>query len=378
MPEPTPTNPAEAPTAEEDEFNYFLDWKEMVDATQPGGGDHVTAKEQEAVLVGLVPFNKVLGAEKWFLGHSWCDADTPYALHRQPPCRHPRRPTLYAFSFSSVGFVPKTHPPDLTDDTDPETGDQVVADPTGGTWKKSEYTGPDAAALYYSEYQYALCTVRFRSFGRMRFLPDAYIAAYPTPRYAYEWLRNTTVEAGPAVQALQAEGSSNLTFLEGAPPGAPPYGQAFPAPLAELTAKTSLSVRWEGVPHEYVSDNPYYLYPAKIIGLLGHINDADFIGNPKGTVLFLSAAFEPALQPLVPADPDEPLTAWDVTFTFEHYDPPKGVADSPPGTSPYRGHRVFPWRKTGLHYFAAREDGVSELLPLGPLYKIFQHINDPS
>lgn len=366
MPAPAPTTPSEYTPLPEEEFDYAADWKEAIDSTQPGGGDHVTSKEQEAVLVGYVPFAKAQSAEKFFLAHSWCDTGSPYELHRQPPCRHPRRPTLYAHSFSSVGLGPKGHAPD-----------EGAGDATGGTWAESLYTGPTGDPLYYGEYEYALCTIRFKSYDRMRFLGDDYLAAYPTPRYAYEWLRNTRIEMGPATQVLQADGSSNLKFAEGTPGPqvGPPArdGLAFPAPIGELMARSNLKVTWTGVPHEYLSDNPYYLYAPKVIDRLGRINDADFLGLAKGCVLLLAAEFEPELQPLVPSDPDEPLTAWTVTFSFEHFDPEKGVP-----ASEYRGHRIYPYRIDGKWYYCTRENGTSELLPLAAMYKIFQHVNDPS
>jgi hypothetical protein len=353
--------PAEYLEDPADEFDYFTDWKESIENTQPGGGDHSSRRDQEACLTGWIPFNKVRSAEKWFLGYSWCDDGDPYQLHRRPPCRHPRKPHLYADSFSSIGIGPKSQ----------------SDNPNKETYVESPWKDPDDYSLYYADYQYALCTVRFKSYGRVLFLPDSEFADVSV-LWENEWKRYTEIVAGPQTQALQADGSSNLNFLEGSPAGAPPYGQAFPAPLAELMAKCNVRVRWLQVPHEYLSANRFYLNPAKIISLLGHVSNESLMGFAAGTLLLLAAEFEPSTMPLTSDDPLYPLTAWDVILSFEQFDPPKGVADSPPGTSPYRGHRLFPWRVDGKWYYAVRENGTSELLPQADLTKVFQHVNDPS
>lgn len=363
----------------EDEFDYATDWKEAIDSTQPGGGDHVSAKEQEAVLVGYVPFNKVQSAEKWFLGHSSCDTNAPYRLHRVPPTCHPRRPHLCAFSFSSVGIGPKSHllPAEPEDPEDPEGEPDQPAAPAGWTRVESVWPGPDDETLYFADYEYALCTVRFKSFGRIYLAAD-FIMPTSGPWYPVEWKRYTEITIGPQTQALQADGSSNLMYLEGSPAGAPPYGGSFPAPVAELMAKCTVRVRWLNVPHEYLSDNVYYLNPTKIIGCLGKVSSAPHLGFPAGTMLLLGAEFEPTLMPVTADLIDDPFTGWDVTLSYEQFDPPKGVPDTPPGTSPYRGHRLFPWRKDGKWYFATRENGTSELLPLTNLDRVFQHVADPT
>ncbi len=352
--------PGEGVTPEEElpasgaEFDYETYWKEVIDTTQPGGGDHTTNKEQEAVLVGYVPFDQVVAAEKWFLGYSWCDGGSPYRLHRRPPCRHPRKPHLFACSFSSVGIGPKSNPDN----------------PNKETYRLSDYPDPDGASLYYADYEYAICTVRFRSFGRTFFLDDTYMPE-ADDWYKYEWQRFSEVTLGPQTQSLQADGSSNLVFREGSGVN----GKAFPAPLAELMAKANVKVRWLGVPHNYLTTNLYYLKPDKILGCLGKVSNALHIGFDAGTMLLLAAEFDPCLFPVVSDNPDIPVTGWDVTLSYEQFDPDKGVADSPPGTSVYRGHRLFPYRVDGKWYYATREDASKELLPSADLNNVFKHVS---
>lgn len=357
--------------AEDDDFNYDLDWREHADGVQAGGGGTFSAAAQEATLVGYVAGNKLRAALRYFLGFSRVETTEPpnvegeadpegtgsYLLRREPPARHPQHPQLYCHTAGFVGQGLDT------------TASTVLA--VESPWL--DWKGDD---LKYTPYVDYLLTLRFKSFGRTRFLPDDAMEGYDPP-YAYEWIRYTDISLGPAVQALTADGSSSLTFAEGSPAGAPPFGTAFPAPIAELMAKSNLTVKWLAVPHEYLSDNTYYLYPQKIIDLLGRVNDADFIGLAKGTVLLLGAEFDSCLYPVAPADPDDPLTGWDVTFHFEHFDPEKGVEDTSANPSEYRGHRLFPWRVDGKWYYATRENG-DELLPLGAMYKVFQHVLDGS
>jgi hypothetical protein len=354
---------------EDDHFDYGGDWFEWPEGAQPGGGGAFSASSQEATLVGYVAANPLRAALRYFLGYSQTETSQPpdaggeepevsageiYRLRREPPARHPQFPQLYchAVGFSGLGIK------------------GVANEPIYLTSPFQDYLGED---LKYASYESYVLTLKFKSYGLTRFLSDEEMDGYDPP-YAYEWLRWSSFEVGPAVQALTADGSSQLIFREGGGDPHPVAGtDAFPAPLAELLAKASLTVKWMGVPHDWISDNEYYLFPSKVISLLGHVNDADLFGNPTGTMLFTAATFEPTLFPVAPADPSQPLVGWDVTFVFEQYDPPKGVE-----ASAYRGHRVFPWRKTGKHYYCSRENAADELLPLGSLYKLFQHVLDES
>lgn len=351
--------------AAEDGFDYVSDWREHADGQQAGGGGAFSAGAQEAVVVGYVDGNKLRAALRWFLGFSSVDTTLPpdveeggegessgtasYLLHREPPARHPIWPQLYCHSVAYVGQGLDT------------TANTELA-------VESPFFGRLGEPLRYTPYAEYLLTCRYKSFGRMRFYSDDEMAAFPEPRYEWEWTRFTDITFGPAVQALTAEGSSMLQFREGAP-----SGTAFPAPIAELMAKSNLTLRWTQVPHEWLSDNDQYLYPVKIIERLGKLNDAEFLGQGTGTCLLNAAQFDPVLYPVAPADPAEPLGGWDVTLNFEHFDPTKGVP-----ASEYRGHRVFPYRVDGKWYFANRENNTNELLPLTGMYKLFQHWADES
>lgn len=343
----------------EDVFDYGPDWRGHADGQEAGGGGAFSASSQEATLTGYVDGNKLRSALRYFLGFASVDESddgsggTTYLLRREPPARHPLFPQLYCHAVGFVGL-----------------GLDTADRPNEPVYLESVFNDYLGTPIKYTPFEQYLLTVKFKSFGRTLFLPDEEMEGYDPP-HAYEWLRWTEITIGPQVQALTADGSSNLVFREGGGGTAPTANTtAFPAPIAELLAKCAFTVKWMQVPHEWVSDNQYYLFPSKVISCLGRVNDADFIGHPKGTILCTGAAFEPVLYPVAPADPSDPATGWDITFIFEQYDPEKGV-----GASEYRGHRVFPWRVDGKHYYATRSDNTRELLPLVDMYTLFENIN---
>jgi hypothetical protein len=337
----------------DDEFVYAEDWKECVDDSQPGGGSAFSGTQQEATLSGYVPFNKVRSAYRYFLGHAYADAGAPYKLYRENPARHPVFGNLYAHSASVTPIAVKAN-------TDNENNEPYLESP---------FDDARGEPMRYGGYEKAVMTVRYKSFGRMRFLPDEDVADYTD-----EWKRNTRWTSDPAIQSLTAEGSSMLKFREG---GGDPHPTAdaspFPAPVAELMARAALSMRWERVPGEYVSADPFVFFPTKILSLLGTVNDDAFLGFYKGTMLLTAVKAEEVLFPVTTADAYDVAGGYDLTLVWEWFDPEKGVP-----ASEYRGHRVFPWRKTGKWYWATRENSADELLPLADHLRVFQHWDDPA
>ena len=178
---------------------------------------------------------------------------------------------------------------------------------------------------------------------------------------------------------MTAEGTSQLAFGEGDPPGPDtanpkgPLGTAFPVPVAQLMAKVKLSVDWLNVPHNYLSTNRYFLNPSKIIQRLGTTNSDEMFDSEfaVGTMLLVAAEFEDALFPVTPNDLNNPVTGWNVKLHFDQFDPENRFSDN------YRGHLIYPWRYNNKWYFAKRKDG-STLLPQLELMKVFQHVADDS
>ncbi len=343
------------PEEPEDEFDFATDWVEAIDArSQPGGGISLTETAQDATLIGYVPANKLRSAARYFLGFSYADTDAPYLLYREPPMVHPQMPSLRCYGFGGVGDILKANPDNLTN----------------SPYIVSPFEGPQGEELRYTSWQNQLVTLKFKSFGRMRFLLDDQISGY-----ADEIKRYTRSFSDSAVQTLSVDGRSNLAFAEGEPGAA---HQVFPAPIAQLLAKVSLRVLWASVPHEYLSTNVDFLRPKKLMERLGTVNDAEYIGNAKGTLLFTSFSAEEVLYPVLSVNPSESiLSGWNITFSFEQFDPKKGVPDSE-----FRGHRIFPYSINGKWYYAWRadhtDDTTKELFPLTDYNKLTQHVQDDS
>lgn len=342
----------------DDEFDYETDALELIDNTQPGGGGGISYTSQDAVIPYLIPFTKIRTATKFFLGHAYADASTPYRLHRDPaPQRHPIWPQMRAYSVGYVGISPN----------DP--------DEIGSPYVVSPFEGPEGQQMYHASYEKAILTVRFRNFGRTRFLTDTQVedaaSEVGVPPYRYEYTRYVRFNVDPAVEELSAEGSSQLRFREGGTPPTGPEGVAFPAPVAELLAKASLSVEWLNVPHEYVSSDTDILVPDKILACLGRWNTRSFLGSQPGKQMLMALKAEEVLFPIATLDEDLPATGWNLTFVLNQFDPPKGAT-----ASDKHGHRLFPWARSGKWFWATRASG-DDFYPGADLYKVFQHVSDP-
>ncbi len=342
-----------------DTFDYATDWLEAIDNTGPGNTVDATGTTQEATLTGYVPFNKYRSAMRYFLGYSYADTAAPWALHREPPQAHPEFPQLYAYAMSATPFAPEVNP--------------------DGTFvtKTQSLFDPDQ---YFGSYQQRLVTIRFKSFGRMRFYPDSMIEAF-----SEEYRRWTTLRGEPGIETLNVDGYQ-LSFAEtsGGPnapviyAAGPPKIKAtpFPCPMPELFPKCNFAIKWHGVPYEYLSANPDIFRPTKILSMLGYVNSQAFLGNnfPAHTMLFTSVIFEEILYPVTPQNPLEPVTGYDVTFMLLENPKESGV-----GGSTFRGHRVFPWRTNGLWYHAVRTNADdspgAEFLPGADLDLLFEHVS---
>lgn len=409
---PTSIPPIPAPQlyveSEDDKFIYQRDWKEYIGNESPVSS-RFSATQQDTTLTGWIPANKKRSALRYFLGYSYADDSAPYSLHRELPARHPVFPNLYAFDVSFTDIAPKA-------------GTSASHNIVPGTWTESpfEATTPsddtyfdengdivqieNPSAMYYADYQKTLMTVQYKSFGRMKFLPDEYVDSYTD-----EWKRYTTWNAEPSVEALSADGASQLVFREGqssekaANSNKEPWVDhtAFPAPIAELMGKVALVLNWFQVPHNYLSTDPDVLLLDKIVGrpllgdtpttlsnwrfapVLGTLNSQAFLGFWPGTLLLRAVKVEEILYPVTTADAYEIAGGYNLQFVWEYFNPVKGKAFNPIPNDPtnyasYLGHRIFPWRANGKWYAATRESSGDGMLPLVNHMRIFQSVMDPS
>lgn len=365
----------------DDEFDYETDWKEYIGNQSPVSS-HFTSNEQSTTLTGWIPCNKKRSALKFFLGYSYALDEAPYSLCRELPARHPVFPNLYAYD---AAFT----------DVAPQAGDHVDVQ---GTWEESPFEGSKDETMYFANYQKTLMTVMYRSFGRMRFLPDSDIADYTE-----EYKRFTTFSTDPSVEALTADGSSQLIFREGSgtsPNKHPdPDVTSFPVPVAELMGKIALTIRWMAVPHNYLSTDPDICLLDKIVGkystgdttanyadwkyppILGTVNKDFFLGYYPGTLLLRAVKVEEMMYPVTTADPFDVAGGYNLVFVMEHFDPIRGepyvgIPNDPTNYASYRGHRIFPDRYSGYWYAATRQYDTAGMLPLTNFYNIFQSVLD--
>lgn len=339
MPQPFKEKPA-------DKFDPATDLVEMIGDSGPATLD-ATNGRLEASVPYRVPFNKERGALRWLLGYTSADSASPWALRREQPAKHPRYPQLRAFAANSTPIVPKSN--------------------SANTSKSTSRTSQFDDSLLYADYEYTQIVVRYCSFGRMGFYSDIEMAE---GNYQEYW-RNITVDTDPQVETVNSDGYQ-LKFIEGSPSGTP-----FPCQMPELYPKANVKIKWWFVPHSYVSDHPFFLQPTKIMNLLGCVNSAPFFKYPSPStdgawptysMLLLSATFEEALWPVAPADVNQPLTGYHITFELLHAPRVSAVV-----ASTYRGHRVFPWRTDGKFYGAARETG-QPFLKEADINAVFDHV----
>lgn len=335
------------------EFDYDTEWKELLD---PAAEDNISNSAMEAVLVGTVPWGRQRAAARFFLGYSYADTAAPWRLHREPPAAHPRWPNLYAHGISFRGWSPKSN----------------SVNANGEPFEESEFDD----GQWTSHFELAVTTVRFRSFGRTRFLPDDH-EAITTPGDEYK--RYTSFTTAPSIEALSSDGASQLTFAEGVIPLLGPTGKAFPAPITTLLSKTRYVLQWLHLPHEFLSTDPEILVPTRILNCVGKVNSTGFLGFRAGELLMEPPTFEPVLFPVCAEDSFELITGWNAAIPLQYFSPEKGVANDPPGTSPYYGHNLMPWRIDGKFYHATR-DGTAAgrtLLPSADFNDIWKHVSAP-
>ncbi len=206
----------------------------------------------------------------------------------------------------------------------------------------------------------------------------------------------------PRVEALSADGGSNLLFAESStarktPPTAGANGTPFPAPVAVLLAKCLFVMSWHHVPHNYISTDPDILRPKRFLNIMGKTNSDPFLGFDISTLIAEPPVFEEVLFPVCANDSYDLLTGWNCHIGFNFFDPdwdplanppsnptanpPVGSRISVPGST-YRGHNLMPFRNGG--FYLATRDGVAaysagppiageRLLPTAAFWDIFKH-----
>lgn len=338
IPEPGPT-----------QFDPATDWKELLDATQPGGGDVVSIDRSEGRLVGVIPFSKQRDACKKILGFSWADSGSPYALHRQPPWRHPHLPWLWATSATFTGLTPVRN----------------NADPDGQGHPKLAAAEPDYDLVAGGHYSLSTVSVGFSQLPYLPYGDDEPGWVTETDRYFEQW-----VEIEGNLETISANTGQQLLWAEG-----PLSGQKFQGDVTEYKQITRYTARWAGVPEDFLFSNGQ---ATKIQNCVGRVNSTTFLGFPAGTLLFQPPRFRRFSQPVWTATGDG-LWAYDVFLSYLHFDPPTGV-----GSPLKRGWQLLPYPggvagTSGPAWYTVRRTAGSTvyLLPEVDFATMFDHVLKP-
>ncbi|NCW80336.1 MAG: hypothetical protein EBV68_00480 [Betaproteobacteria bacterium] len=339
------------PEDPDDEFDLVDDWKERIDSLAPGT-ESFSLEAGEATTPIQIPWNKARDALRKILGFDYADKAAPWALHRENPTYHGRFPWLTAANCTFQGVEPSYN------------------DSQGGFLVEGLFDNPPSP--YVAKYSTIFGTVRFRDVP-WEIRPDS-----STPTAADEIKRNVYFDCDPSIEVLSAEGASFLKFIEGTP-AADPATSSVPAPLGTLLAKTNFILNWMRVPHDYISDDPNILNPVKILACVGRVNSAAFGPFTRpGTLLMMPPKFERFRYPVCTVDGISNFFGWNVRIPLQYFNPDKGVANTPPGTSPYYGHNLMPYRADLKWYMAIRGPGTTvttdnTFLPQADFNDIFRH-----
>lgn len=318
-------------------------WLEVIGNEQVGG-ESIALEGGTATIAVEIPWYLARQFVRFALGWSYTPyptgSDSSRRLVRENPVRHPRFPFLTASSVSFQGISP--------------LGVEGVGTKVDGIYSTSV---PVAA------YDKTIATVTFTD-RPWRFQEDG--GSYDP---AAEASRNTYFDPVPSVEIISAEGLNNIKFANGPGAGGPPI----PAPFGTLMSKTTYTLNWMWVPHEYISTTTYpLLTPTAILACVGRVNSDTFLGIfPPGTMLLQAPVFTPFRFPIATAEPaaDEGFFGWNVRLPLQYFDPTRGVADAN-----YRGHQCVPYRPNLLWYGAQRELG-DKVFPEADFSTIFSNPN---
>jgi hypothetical protein len=351
------------PYDNEDETFTEADWLEML--AQTGPSDTFSNEAGEAVIsvfINKATQGRLRSAVWWVLGYSWADdgtTETPYALHRFPPLGHPVwGHQLRANSVQFTRFNPLANP----DNTD-----------------NKPYKVPDIGGSGLSKFgNYGQCWMTVR-FG-------------PRPLDLYEdddpgwsgdeWDRYVEVTRDSTLEVLMSDAGGVLFWAETGSGGPPVGNNSFPGQIGELIQKNTINLLWREVPMSYTHDENKI--PTKIDAVIGHVNDAEFLGFPAGTLLCQPPKYTKKMFPFFTDDGTGRAFHHDILFQFSHFDPTPG-AETPLA----RGHQLMPWRGGGSGSGAAgsgpgwytcyRENSTSgkKYLKEADFTTLFDHVDKP-
>lgn len=382
------------------EFDPLSDISEMIENTQPGGGDSFSLEAGEATYVYRFDWLKARSFIRWFLGFSYADSGPPYRLRRENPQRHPRFPWLTAQTIHLSSVAPKSNPFDGVPARAPNYP-AVFVEGSGEITK---------AALYHETW----ATIRFVA------QPWSFRSDDETPSHTDEVFRNCYFDPEPSVEMLSAEGplaqlSWTETGLGGGAAGHPSVDTPIPTAMGTLVPKCAHVLNWMHVPQEYLSESRLAFRPRQILRSAGAVNATTFATEwQPGTLLALAPKFQRFRWPISTADGRYPFFGWNVRLPLVEFEPrPRGsilaskadaaldtartnLVAARTGGTPAEiaaaeaaqtnalgnaalqpdGYRLLPWAPNLRYYPAKRADRTTYLYREADLNRMFLHILD--
>ncbi len=329
------------------------EWRQVVAATDPGDINLSGDGGGEAIIVGTkVPFNKINSFARYWLGWNACSLSggtMGVTLQRTLPKRHPILQELSADTVHGQPFKP--------DST------SYQASPFFGLKRFLSNYLIIPAAPFFSGYRYVKASIGFKD-QIYELLDDDVMAGFiwtqsytdsngVSANYSFpmEWVRFTTFDPAPRVEALALEGF-RMVYAEGTGnTGATtnPKGTKVPAPAGQLLVKADLAITTFKLPNEFLFGNGGTdILPRNIIAGLGRVNRFAIFGQPAGTLLFIGCEMSKRRFSL--RAPSETRYLWQVRYLFSFFDPPKGYDNDsyPTRLATNRGHN-------NLFYMGARD-----------------------
>lgn len=224
-----------------------------------------------------------------------------------------------------------------------------------------------------SSYEYCNLTIVFKMPPWHRTMSDKTLEdLYGLPKQ--EWRRFVSIHPQPQIKVLSRTGGS-WTFDEiPREEGGPPINHIFPDTDGQILPEMDCLLTWHRVPGIGLLGNETII-PDRFERLLGHVNDAPFMGRPRGTLLFRGWG----QQPLENCDPYcyettkdgiYTPTLYNITFALGYWNPPRGNLDFF-GDPAERGWNLFPW--TNNLWYIARDSQTKTRtkLPYGDFKQLF-------
>lgn len=286
-------------------------------------------------------------------------------IHRELPLAHPEYPWLFATGLQNEGIS-------FLDKVDSEPG--YEAQPVGAYAIYSRYR----IRIDYVSRPYLVLGDDSIPFITIYYYTRA--GTSTSKSVPAEWWRFTDYDIIPAAEFLTA---SQGTYTFDRSDEAPPHGNTVPGEIKLLQNKKVIKFKWFQVPYSYVSSDANYLD-----GGLGKVNQLDWYGWSKGTLLFLSYSMRRYTPPNPGTDPwDGGVIAntklCDIEFNFLYFNPGEltgGAAPTPPDNASHitAGHNLQPWSAGANNgYYYAKADPLLENTPVFESYPFQLFFLDP-